>query len=184
MYYLRRDNERLVSNEAILTTAASPTSIETSQECHGGIIHTELIIFFPHFINKYSNTLFSSFFSGAGSMATIFLIVNATLGAGLLNFPQAFDNSGGSITAILMQLVFLIFITSAIIVLAQCSDSTNSSSMQDTLAGLCGEKSLKLCAITVVIYSFGCCITFLIVIGDQFDRILATFYGNDFCHHW
>ncbi|XP_046426604.1 putative sodium-coupled neutral amino acid transporter 7 [Neodiprion virginianus] len=155
MNYLRRDNERLIGNEIVLTTAPSANT-ESSQECT----------------------------VGAGSLATIFLIVNATLGAGLLNFPQAFDKSGGVITSILVQLVFLIFITTAIIVLAHCSDSTNSSSLQDTLAGLCGPKSLTFCAICVVVYSFGCCITFLIVIGDQFDRVLATVYGTDFCHYW
>lgn len=117
-------------------------------------------------------------------MATIFLIVNATLGAGLLNFPQAFDKTGGILTAVLVQLVLLTFITAAIIILACCSDTTDSSSMQDTLAGLCGPKSLTFCAVCVAVYSFGCCVTFLIIIGDQFDRILATFYGSDFCHHW
>lgn len=117
-------------------------------------------------------------------MATVFLLVNATLGAGLLNFPQAFDKTGGIVTAVAVQLVFLVFITAAIVVLANCSDTTNSSSMQDTLAGLCGNRSLKFCAICVAVYSFGCCVTFLIVVGDQFDRILATFFGTDFCHYW
>ncbi|XP_012261076.2 putative sodium-coupled neutral amino acid transporter 7 [Athalia rosae] len=155
MNYLRGEDERLISNETVLTTAAC-TSNESSQECRGGV----------------------------GSLATIFLMVNATLGAGLLNFPQAFDKTGGIVIAVVVQLIFLVFITAAIVVLAQASDSTNSSSMQDTLAGLCGPKSLILCAICVAIYSFGCCVTFLIIIGDQFDRVLANLYGSDFCHYW
>lgn len=123
-------------------------------------------------------------FLGTGVFGTIFLIVNATLGAGLLNFPLAFDRSGGIIAAVFIQLILLLFITAALIILAACSDLTKTSSMQDTLAGLCGPRALILCGICVTIYSFGCCLTFIIIIGDQFDRVLATFYGMDYCHHW
>ena len=36
----------------------------------------------------------------------------------------------------------------------------------------------------MIVYTFGTCITFLIIIGDQFDRLLASLYGHTFCHHW
>ncbi|KAK0098178.1 hypothetical protein PV326_010612 [Microctonus aethiopoides] len=122
-----------------------------------------------------------------GSMSmigTIFLIVNTTLGAGLLNFPLAFDKSGGIASAIIIQLVLLIFITAALVTLANCADITKTTSMQETVAGLCGPKILFLCGICITIYSFGCCLTLIIIIGDQFERVLATYYGMDFCHHW
>ncbi|XP_057339053.1 sodium-coupled neutral amino acid transporter 7-like [Microplitis mediator] len=121
---------------------------------------------------------------GTTVIGTIFLLLNATLGAGLLNFPLAFDRSGGVISAIIVQLSFLIFITIALVTLANCSDITKTSSLPDTVAGLCGPKTLILSGICVTIYSFGCCLTFIIVIGDQFERVLATYYGMDFCHHW
>jgi sodium-coupled neutral amino acid transporter 7/8 len=35
----------------------------------------------------------------------VFLIVNAALGAGLLNFAKAFDNAGGILAATLIHLV-------------------------------------------------------------------------------
>lgn len=110
--------------------------------------------------------------------------MNATLGAGLLNFPQAFDKAGGIASASIVQLAFLVFITGALVILAHCSDVTNTSSMQDTLAGLCGTKALLVCGICVAVYSFGCCLTFVIIVGDQFDRVLATYYGMDYCHIW
>ena len=40
---------------------------------------------------------------GTSTIATIFLIVNAALGAGLLNFPKAFDQAGGVLVAVLVQ---------------------------------------------------------------------------------
>lgn len=117
-------------------------------------------------------------------MGTIFLIVNATLGAGLLNFPQAFDKAGGVGTSIVTQLGFLVFITAALVILANSSDFVYADTLQDVFAGLCGSKSLILCGVCVALYSFGCCLTFLIIVGDQFDRVFATFYGLDYCHIW
>ncbi|XP_058802207.1 sodium-coupled neutral amino acid transporter 7-like [Phymastichus coffea] len=122
--------------------------------------------------------------TGTGSWGTIFLMINATLGAGLLNFPEAFDKSGGVATAIIAQLFFLVFITTTLVILANCGDVTDTTTMQGAFAGLCGQKSLFFCGICVAIYSFGCCVTFLIVIGDQFDRVFATYFGMDYCHTW
>ncbi|XP_067001609.2 sodium-coupled neutral amino acid transporter 7 [Anabrus simplex] len=49
---------------------------------------------------------------------------------------------------------------------------------------MCGRAGLVACSITVALYCFGTCITFLIIIGDQFDRVLASVHGPDFCHYW
>ncbi|KAG6796766.1 sodium-coupled neutral amino acid transporter 7 [Apis mellifera caucasica] len=151
------DMEQLISNDMLLCTAPSPSSI---------------------YNNRNNNR------SGTNVISTIFLIVNATLGAGLLNFPQAFDKAGGLVTSISVQLVLLVFITATLIILANCSDITNTCSMQDMFANFYGQKSFLLCAFCIMIYSFGCCLTFLIIIGDQFDRVLLTYYGFDYCHTW
>ena len=45
------------------------------------------------------------FISGTSWYASIFLVVNAALGAGLLNFPAAYDQSGGLSVAIGIQMV-------------------------------------------------------------------------------
>ncbi|KAJ4433722.1 hypothetical protein ANN_16033 [Periplaneta americana] len=44
---------------------------------------------------------------GSGRLSAIFLIINAALGAGLLNFPQAFDQAGGIVTAIIVQAFYV-----------------------------------------------------------------------------
>ncbi|XP_043268740.1 putative sodium-coupled neutral amino acid transporter 7 isoform X1 [Venturia canescens] len=121
---------------------------------------------------------------GTTMIGTIFLIINATLGAGLLNFPQAFDKAGGIAAASMVQLIFLVFVAGTLVILAYCSDVTNTSNMQDTLAGLCGKRALIICGLCVSLYSFGCCLTFLIIVGDQFDRVLTTYYGMQYCHIW
>ena len=45
--------------------------------------------------------------SGTSWYVSVFLVVNAALGAGLLNFPAAYDQSGGLAVAIGIQAVSL-----------------------------------------------------------------------------
>ncbi|KAL7294653.1 putative sodium-coupled neutral amino acid transporter 7 [Trichogramma pretiosum] len=154
MNQFSEEEESFVESDIVLTTAAYPGS----EPCRRRI--------------------------GTGVLGTIFLMVNATLGAGLLNFPEAFDKSGGIATALIAQLFFLVFITLTLVILASSSDVTNTTTLQSTFAGLCGQNSLVFCGLCVAIYSFGCCVTFLVVIGDQFDRVFATYFGLDYCHTW
>lgn len=118
------------------------------------------------------------------TLGTIFLIINAALGAGLLNFPKAFDTAGGVLVAVMVQAVLLVFIMSALIILAQTSDLKSSSTLQDIMGTVAGRTGTLVTSIIVTIYTFGTCITFLIIIGDQFDRAFASLVGPQFCDHW
>lgn len=42
---------------------------------------------------------------GVSSWAAVFIVVNAALGAGLLNFPAAFNMAGGVTAGVLLQMV-------------------------------------------------------------------------------
>ena len=55
--------------------------------------------------DRRHSTLTSSAVSSLGFFAVVFLTVNATLGAGLLNIPYAFSQSGGILPASVAQLV-------------------------------------------------------------------------------
>lgn len=61
---------------------------------------------------------FSGNAPGSGRLSAIFLVINACLGAGLLNFPQAFDQGGGIVVSIIVQAVrfLLILLTDCLIV--------------------------------------------------------------------
>lgn len=60
--------------------------------------------------------------NGTNTAYTVFLIVNAALGAGLLNFPKSYDDAGGIVVAFMVQLALLLFIMIALIALAYASD--------------------------------------------------------------
>lgn len=121
---------------------------------------------------------------GSGRLSAIFLVINAALGAGLLNFPQAFDQAGGIVTAITVQGVLILWIVGALLILAHCADKAGALTLQDVLQAACGQTGLITCSILVALYCFGTCVTFLIIIGDQFDRVLLSVWGKDFCHLW
>lgn len=42
---------------------------------------------------------------GVSSWAAVFIVVNAALGAGLLNFPAAFNLAGGVTAGVMLQMV-------------------------------------------------------------------------------
>jgi len=121
---------------------------------------------------------------GTSTIATIFLIVNAALGAGLLNFPKAFDQAGGVLVAVLVQASLLVFIMIALYILATTSDIKQSTTLQEAMHTAAGPWGRRLTSLIVTVYCFGTCITFLIIIGDQFDRAFASLVGPQFCHIW
>jgi len=110
--------------------------------------------------------------------------VNAALGAGLLNFPQAFDQAGGITVALLVQLVLVCCVCFGLLVLAHSSWHVHAATLHDTVAGTCGSKGSLVCSLLIALYCFGTCVTFLIIIGDQFDRVLMSLVGPNFCHTW
>ena len=63
---------------------------------------------------------------GTNIIYTVALIINASLGAALLNFPKSFDDAGGVLVAILVSFVMLIFIMIAILALAYAADECGS----------------------------------------------------------
>ena len=67
---------------------------------------------------------------GTSTIGTTFLIINAALGAGLLNFPKAFDQAGGIEVALIVQLFLVIFVVMSLLILAKCSDVNGAGTVQ------------------------------------------------------
>ncbi|XP_069510773.1 sodium-coupled neutral amino acid transporter 7 [Ambystoma mexicanum] len=126
--------------------------------------------------------------STTSTLGAIFIVVNAALGAGLLNFPAAFCTAGGVAAGITLQMCMLIFIISSLIILAYCSQASNERTYQEVVWAVCGKAAGMLCEIAIAVYTFGTCITFLIIIGDQEEKILAAIVkaegGSPWIGHW
>ncbi|OTF80350.1 Transmembrane amino acid transporter protein-like protein, partial [Euroglyphus maynei] len=119
-----------------------------------------------------------------GFLSVIFLTVNATLGAGLLNIPYSFDNSGGIIFALVLQIFHVTLVIGSLMIISFATKISKVNSLQNLVEYFCGSSWSNLCACSIFIYSYGACITYLIVIGDQFDKILEFYYGADYYKYW
>lgn len=103
-----------------------------------------------------------------------FLLVNTALGAGMLNYPYAYDQIGGIYAAALIQIILLIFISTTMFILAYCADFNKDDTYHDVLLSMCGKRSQQISAVSIMLTCYGICITFLVIIGDQFDRIFNS----------
>lgn len=113
-----------------------------------------------------------------------FLLINAALGAGLLNYPVAYDRLGGIVYASIIQGFAVVLMATTMLVLVYCARLNNVHSYHDVMRTMCGRRVMQFSAASIAITCFGICITFLIIIGDQFDRIFATYIGDNFCTYW
>ncbi|XP_059158332.1 sodium-coupled neutral amino acid transporter 7-like [Physella acuta] len=119
--------------------------------------------------------------TGSGWFISAFLIVNASIGSGLLNYPIAFYQAGGILTAVIVQSFFLVFVVLTLLTLGYCSDIKGSNTYQDVVLSLCGRKAQLACAVCVLLYSLGTCITYLILIGDQWELLFLNVAYDFYC---
>ncbi|KAL4613654.1 putative sodium-coupled neutral amino acid transporter 7 [Arapaima gigas] len=111
---------------------------------------------------------------GTSSLGAVFIVVNAALGAGLLNFPAAFSTAGGVTAGVALQLGMLVFIISGLVLLGYCSQVSNETTYQEVVRVVCGRVTGVICEVAIAVYTFGTCIAFLIIIGDQQDKLIAA----------
>ncbi|KAL3307966.1 hypothetical protein Ciccas_013509 [Cichlidogyrus casuarinus] len=100
--------------------------------------------------------------------------MNACLGAGILAFPLAYHRAGGVLVSMILQTIFLIPACIAMIYLGYASDIRKTDSYERTLEVVAGRPGKIFFSIILFLYTTGTCITFLIIIGDLLDRVLAT----------
>ncbi|XP_060693825.1 sodium-coupled neutral amino acid transporter 7 [Hemiscyllium ocellatum] len=111
---------------------------------------------------------------GTPAYGAVFIVVNAALGAGLLNFPYAFFVAGGVVAGIVLQLCLVLFIIAGLVILAYCSQVSSKTTYQEVVRAACGQVIGTICDILIAVYTFGTCIAFLIIIGDQLDKIVGA----------
>uniref|UniRef100_A0A8C1VXX5 Sodium-coupled neutral amino acid transporter 7 n=1 Tax=Cyprinus carpio TaxID=7962 RepID=A0A8C1VXX5_CYPCA len=111
---------------------------------------------------------------GTSSLGAVFIVVNAALGAGLLNFPAAFNMAGGITAGVTLQMCMMVFIITGLVILAYCSQVSNETTYQEVIRAVCGKVLGVICELAIAVYTFGTCIAFLIIIGDQLDKLIGA----------
>ncbi|XP_075392859.1 solute carrier family 38 member 8 [Tenrec ecaudatus] len=108
---------------------------------------------------------------GLSSLGAIFILMKSALGAGLLNFPWAFQQAGGLGPAFLVELVSLLFLLSGLLVLGYAASVSGQPSYQAAVHRLCGPGVGKLCEACFIVNLLMISVAFLRVIGDQLEKL-------------
>ncbi|XP_028392393.1 putative sodium-coupled neutral amino acid transporter 7 [Dendronephthya gigantea] len=102
----------------------------------------------------------------------VVVVANAALGAGMLNFPEAYEKSGGLAYALTVQTCLVLLIIGSFFILGYCGRLRQTKNYQDTIRDYCGPIAQVVCQINVVLYMFGCNVTHMILIGDQLTKAI------------
>ncbi|EDO32530.1 predicted protein [Nematostella vectensis] len=100
----------------------------------------------------------------------VFVVMNAAMGAGILNFPQAFGKAGGITAAMSIELVMLVFITGSFVIMAYCANMCGSRNYQEIVRDMLGTKAYLISEVFVLLYMLGSSIAYLILIADQLEQ--------------
>lgn len=75
-----------------------------------------------------------------------------------------------TLTVPIFSQCMLVFIIGGLVILAYCSQASNERTYQEVVWAVCGKVTGVLCEVAIAVYTFGTCIAFLIIIGDQQDK--------------
>ncbi|XP_006005685.1 putative sodium-coupled neutral amino acid transporter 8 [Latimeria chalumnae] len=113
------------------------------------------------------------------SFGAIFIMLKSALGAGLLNFPWAFNKAGGINTAVGVELASLVFLIGGLVILGYASSISNQSTYQGVVKQVCGPAIGKLCEVCFVLNLFMISVAFLRVVEDQLGKLCESLYINE-----
>ncbi|KAI3371654.1 hypothetical protein L3Q82_024218 [Scortum barcoo] len=111
-----------------------------------------------------------------GSVGAIFIMLKSALGAGLLNFPWAFERAGSIRSAVTVELVSLVFLVSGLIILGYSSSISGQCTYQAVVKEVCGPAIGQLCEICFVFNLFMISVAFLVIVDDQLEKLCGSLY--------
>lgn len=116
-------------------------------------------------------------------IAALLIVVNVTVGAGLLAMPYAMQTSG-LVTSLIIQLIFLISTVTTCIMCAELTVKTNADSFHQLMKAHCHYYVYQFTQVSILLIVFGVTVAFIVIVGDQADRVFASLYGPTFCYSW
>ncbi|XP_023841195.1 putative sodium-coupled neutral amino acid transporter 8 isoform X2 [Salvelinus sp. IW2-2015] len=108
-----------------------------------------------------------------GSLGAIFIMLKSALGAGLLNFPWAFEKAGGIRSAVAVEMVSLVFLISGLVILGYSSSISGQNTYQAVVKDVCGPAIGQLCEVVFIFNLFMISVAFLVVVSDQLEKQIS-----------
>ena len=71
-------------------------------------------------------------------------------------------------------------------ILVYCADFNRDNTYHDVLLSMCGKRAQQISALSILLTCYGINITFLVIIGDQYDRIFNSLLDPEYLQagHW
>lgn len=69
-------------------------------------------------------------------------------------------------------------------ILVYCADFNQDDSYHDVLLSMCGKKAQQFSALSILLTCYGINITFLVIIGDQYDRMFNSLLADQWAQYW
>lgn len=116
-------------------------------------------------------------------LAALLITVNVTIGAGLLAMPKVMQDSG-VITSMIIQIFFVLAIITTCIICTELTVKTGVNSYHRLIQAHCHPYVFQFAQTSILLLTFGAMVAYIVIIGDQSDRLFSSLYGNQFCHTW
>lgn len=116
-------------------------------------------------------------------LAALLITVNVSVGVGLLALPYAMQTSGLA-TSVIAQLIFLVTIISTCIMSTEMTVKANVDSYHRMIKTHCHPYVYQFAQVSLLLIVFGTTVAYIVIIGDQADRVFASLYGPTFCYSW
>lgn len=109
------------------------------------------------------------------AVGSVFTLVNAAVGAGVVSFPYAFSKTGLVLGA-LLTVLFAVLTISTVNVLSKATIRTKSNTYSQLAEKTLGKPFSLLVSVFLLLNQLGACIAYMIIVGDTVE-IMASVYG-------
>lgn len=115
-----------------------------------------------------------------GSTATL---ANCAIGAGVLAIPFAIRELGYALGGIVV-LVAAMLVAYTLLVLVRAGSAFGSTSYQGLVKDAFGLNVSRAVSVVLIVYLFGSCVAYLIIIGDSYTKVVSAFAGDAASAWW
>eukprot|EP00879_Flechtneria_rotunda_P015774 GHRR01016496.1.p1 GENE.GHRR01016496.1~~GHRR01016496.1.p1 ORF type:complete len:334 (+),score=80.43 GHRR01016496.1:326-1327(+) len=115
---------------------------------------------------------------GASSLSSVFTLCNSAIGAGVLSLPYAFQ-CAGLVGCLLLCLLVSGLEAFTLYVLAKYAERYDARSYGTLVRRALGRKTAAGFAGVLLVYLWGSCIAYLVIVADTFTSLSALHFGPD-----
>jgi sodium-coupled neutral amino acid transporter 7/8 len=175
--WLQRNNDDGQNDDLISEDGVSDGIVDNQTNAHTSNMDNVSMSTSLRQVHDAANPVYTS------QWATLFIIVNVTIGVGLLAMPFSMETAG-VVTSIIVQIFFLALTIITCIMCVELTVKSGVGSYHEIIARHCHWVAYQLTQVSIFLICFGSSVAFIVTIGDQSDRIFRNHFGPNFSDRW